>query len=80
MPKRYRQLCMKDLPYVVAREGFEPAIFRTQGTEPTAVPPWPTKENISLSKLKDTVTTKKRAEAQFGKASYVEFILSLQVY
>ena len=45
MPKHNRQLRVKDLPkappYMVARVGFEPATFRTQGTEPTAEPPHP---------------------------------------
>src|SRR6218665_1781751 len=30
-------------PYVAARVGFEPATFRTQGTESTTEPPHPTK-------------------------------------
>src|SRR6218665_1358893 len=29
-------------PYVVARVGFEPATFHTQGTEPATEPPHPT--------------------------------------
>ena len=29
-------------PYVAAREGFEPATFRTKGTAPTTKPPCPT--------------------------------------
>src|SRR6218665_2229744 len=32
---------VKDLPKVLARVGFEPATFRTQGTEPTTEPPRP---------------------------------------
>ena len=31
-------------PYVVARVGFEPAIFRKQGTELTTEPPRPTNQ------------------------------------
>ena len=45
-PKRFRQLCVTDLPkvpvYVVARVGFAPDTLRTEGTELPTEPPRPT--------------------------------------
>ena len=50
MPKRYRQLWVKDLPKVPMwrLRGFEPVTLRTQGTKLTTEPPHPHVELLNV--------------------------------
>ena len=80
--KQCRQLWVKDLPnlgpYVAARGGFEPAILRTKGTEPTTEPHLhcTTIERTSQSSVqsslssvsrKFSITTESQAHIKFSR-------------